>query len=69
MLVLVSAHSNLLFQIFQCDLSGIFLVRWVGFLVGFSNSWVFIGGYNFLPGIGICISLIVMWLVLLVGVS
>ena len=38
------------------------------FLVGFSNSWVFFCGCIFLPEIGVCISLIVLWLVLLIGV-
>ena len=41
-LVLVSAHSNLLIPIYQCGLGRYFLVRWVGFLVGFSKSMGFV---------------------------
>ena len=45
-LVLVSAHSNLLFQIYQCGLGGMFLIRWVAFLVGFPE---FLGFLWWLP--------------------
>ena len=43
-MVLVSAHSNLLFQIFQCGLGGFF--DWVGCIFGgIFKLWVFFGGY------------------------
>ena len=44
-MVLVSAHSNLLFQIYQCALGGIFWLSGQDVLVGFSELWVFLGGY------------------------
>ena len=61
---LVSALSNLLFQIFQCVLGGIFWLSRLVLLVGLSKSgFVLVASFCW-PEIGICISLLVMWLVL-----
>ena len=60
-LVLVSAHSNLLIQIYQCDLGGIFWLSGQEIFGGIVKILDFVLVATFyLPEIGIYISLIVL---------